>query len=151
MFSPTCRDSSILAFRIQPHPTAICPLCSICSVPFVPLRTVRVRYESLCYLICFLLFARRTAETCGGVGGSFPLKEAHKTTPRNNLGLKAWLSCYSVRMARILAPRTSISTPRGGRISLPCMMAPRIQILPGRLNIFNGSYKVWLQGLPTSG
>ncbi len=46
---------------------------------------------------------------------------------------------YSVRMARICLSRILSSTPMGGRTSLPWTMAPRIQILPGRLVVLSGS------------
>jgi len=46
---------------------------------------------------------------------------------------------YSVRRARICLSWILISTPRGGRMSLPWTMAPRIQMLPGRFVVFSGS------------
>lgn len=95
-----------------------------------------------------------SADTYGKDGrGSSPLhggKLEHRKREIQN-SAQTRLRCYSVRMARISLPRTRISTPRGGRKSEPCTIAPRTKKFPGRFVILSGSKSVPLQGLPTMG
>ena len=49
---------------------------------------------------------------------------------------------YSVRIASICLDWIFISTPRGGRTSLPCTIPPRTHTLPIMFAIFSGSYNV---------